>query len=74
MGDKCQRLPTASHERLLSSFPEPERLKARVALTSSRGNIFMDRKTCLDDPRFLGAAIGNVRAVINQVVSMFDGE
>lgn len=34
----------------------------------------MDRTACLDDPLFLAVAIGKTRDVINQVVSMFDGE
>lgn len=77
MGDKCQSLPTASDERLLSSFPEPELLKPRDRLTSSKGNIYTDRTACLDDPPPpppLAVAIGKMREVINQVVSMFDVE
>lgn len=74
MGDKCQSLPTASDERLLSGFPEPEPLKPRDRLTSSKGNIYTGRTACLDDPPFLAVAKGKMREVINQVVSMFDGE
>lgn len=65
--------PTASDERLLSSFLESELPKPRVRLTSGRGNIFTDGTVCLDDPRFRANAIGKTRRVINQVVSMFDG-
>lgn len=74
MGNKCQSLPTASDERLLRSFTDPELLKPRDRLTTSRGNIYTDRTACLDDAPFLAVAIGKTREVINQVVSMFDGE
>lgn len=76
---------SASDEQLLSST-ETGLVKPEDRLTSSKGNIYMDRRACLNDTsslslslslihtHFITVAVGKMRVVINRVVGMSDGE